>query len=255
MALSFVTVIIVQVLLITARTDTGELAKSVLAVADLQSSPNAFLFWFLGTAIVAYFYYQALRQGVRRTLSRFRTFPGWLRTFLAVSGSTAVPLVMAGTAVALTIRLYFLNTATSIQFFILMLGILFAQHESLSILALRLGYSDIRRVVNRGGPAIPAPGFPVMGVIGACAGFFIVLFVADSLPVIAAIVLLMVAATAAIWYYRQRSPALHTKRGSTSASAAAIGCAEIRGFIPGHSCRFSSRDFLAVGRKQGKIQE
>lgn len=205
MIISFAAVLVLQTLMLAMNMNTSALINSVLATSGLQSSSNALLFWFLFTAIIAFFYSQALNHGIRTTLKKFTTLPGWIGTSVKTTGITAFPLVMAGIAIALIARLYLLTALTGIQFLVLMIGILYSQQESLAILAMRLVYSDLHRAVKKTGPALPAPGFAVMGVVGAFAGFLIVLFIANSPEIIAFAVILVIAGSAAIWYRRKKA--------------------------------------------------
>jgi hypothetical protein len=205
MIISFAAVLVLQTLLLATNLDTGDLVNSVLAVAGLQSSPNALLFWFLFTAIIAFFYSQATSRGLRSTVSRFTTLPDWIGTAARTTGSIGFPLLMAGVAIALIVRFYLLTALTGIQFLILLFGILYSQQESIAVLAMRLLYSDLNRVVKKTGPALPSPAVPVIGIAGAFIGFVIVLFISDIPLLIAAAVILMIAGTAAIWYQRKKA--------------------------------------------------
>lgn len=204
MIISFGAVLVLQTLMLAMNLNSNKLINPVLAVAGLQSSSNALLFWFLLSAIITFFYSQALNRGIRTVLGKFTTLPGWIGKSAKTTGITAFPLVMAGIAIALIARLYLLTALTGIQFLVLMIGILYSQQESLSILAMQLVYSDLNRVVKKTGPALPAPGYAVMGVTGAFAGFLIVLFIADSLAIIAIAAILAIAGFAAIWYRKKK---------------------------------------------------
>jgi hypothetical protein len=154
---------------------------AVLATAGLQSSAMALLFWVLFAAIFAFFFAQVRSRGIRPTGQKLASTPGWIAWSLKNAGISAFPLAMAGVAIAAAIRLLVLTPVASIPFFVLMLGILFSQHESIAILALRLGYSDLHNIVRKSGPAIPSEAFPVSGILGAAAGFLLVIFFADTL--------------------------------------------------------------------------
>jgi hypothetical protein len=84
-----------------------------------------------------------------------------------------------------------------------MFGIIFSQQHSLSILAMSLGWSDLRRVFTRTGPSVPAPGFAVVCVTGAFIGFLAGLFVSDFLFIIALVGVLFVAGLAVTLYRRR----------------------------------------------------
>jgi len=88
-----------------------------------------------------------------------------------------------------------------------MFGIIFSQQHSLSILAMSLGWSDLRRVFTRTGPSVPAPGFAVVCVTGAFIGFLAGLFVADSLLLIALVAVLFIAGLGIAWFRRRPAPA------------------------------------------------
>lgn len=191
-AVSFAIVLLLHAILLMMNPGGSDLAATVLAPAGLQSSANALLFWFLLTAILAFAWGQVQARGLVKAIGKLGTLPAWIGGAARTTGISAVPLVMGGMAVALVLRLYLLSVLTGLQFLILLTGILYSQQESIAVLALSLGYSDLHRMV-RGGPAIPAPGLPVMGVLGACAGFVLVLFVEDSLLLAGAAVVLMIA--------------------------------------------------------------
>ena len=91
-------------------------------------------------AILAFFWSQLMFLGVRSTFGKCATIPHWIGNSLKTTGATAIPLVMAGIAAALIVRLYWLTPLTSIQFLVLMAGILYSQQESIAVLALCLGY-------------------------------------------------------------------------------------------------------------------
>jgi hypothetical protein len=205
MIIAFAFVLLLNTVLQVTSLSQSDVAKSVIAAAGLSSRPDALLFWFLFTAILAFFWAQLSGRGVRSTLGKLASMPRWIGNSVKTTGMTAFPLVMAGVAAALIARLFLLTSVTGIQFLVLMFGILFSQAESLTVLALRLGYSDLNRLVRKSGPVIPAPGFPVMGVFGAFCGFLGVLFVADSVPVIAIVVVLMIAGSLVIWYRRRNA--------------------------------------------------
>jgi hypothetical protein len=205
MIISFVIVLILHTLLQVMNRSNSDLQNSVLAVTGLQSSPNALLFWFLLTAIITFFWSQITGRGLRPTVGKITSLPTWISSAARTTGMSAVPLVMSGVAIALIIRLCLLTTLTSIQFLIMMFGILYSQQESLTILALRLGYSDILRAVKKTGPSIPATGFPVMGVVGACAGFLFVVFYADTLLEIVIVIAIMVVVAFLIQYRKKKT--------------------------------------------------
>jgi|GEM_PF-5393488 hypothetical protein len=204
MIISFLIVLALHTYVQVMKTSNSNLQNSVLAATGLQSNPNALLFWFLLTAIISYFWSQITSRGWRTSFGKFKTLPNWIMSAIRTTGTSAFPLVMSGVAIALIIRLCLLTPLTSIQFLILMFGILFTQQESLSILAMRLGYSDLNRLVKKTDPVIPAPGFPVMGVVGALAGFLFVIFYADTLLVVAIVVAILVAGTLLIHYRKNK---------------------------------------------------
>jgi hypothetical protein len=183
-AISFVLVTLLHAVLILIWPDGAggtEFPGPLLATAGLASSATALLFWFLFAAIFAFIFAQVRSRGLRATGQKLASAPGWIAWSVKNAGISTFPLAMAGVAVAAAIRLALLTSATSIQFFILMAGILFSQHESIAVLALRLGYSDLYRVVRKGGPALPPEAFPVSGVLGAALGFLLVIFFTDTL--------------------------------------------------------------------------
>jgi hypothetical protein len=205
MIIAFALVLLLNTFLQVTSLRQSDIAKAVIAAAGLSSSPDALLFWFLFTAILAFFWAQITSRGLRKTLGRLATLPRWIGTSVKTTGSTAFPLVMTGVAAALLLRLFLLSGVTGIQFLILMFGILFSQQESLAILALSLGYSDLNRLARKCGPDIPPPGFPVMGVAGAFFGFLGILVIPVSLPVAAGAVVLVVAGSLVVWYRRRKA--------------------------------------------------
>jgi hypothetical protein len=203
MVISFVVVLVLHTLLMFinpagSSQGTNDLLNALLGMTRQQSSPTVLLFWFLLTAIIAFFYSQIRSNGLRKTGHKVATLPGWILAAARTTGISAVPLAMGGVAIALLVRMFFLNTLTSIQFLVIMLGLLLSQQESMGVLALRLGYSDLYRFVRKTGPHIPQPGFPVMGIAGAGAGFVIVLFVADIFLIFVGVTII---AIAGIFYF------------------------------------------------------
>ena len=182
--ISFILVTLLHAVLLVLFPDGAggaDFPGAVLVTAGLQSSPMALLFWFMFAAIFAFFFAQVRSRGIRPTGQKLASTPGWVAWSLKNAGINAFPLAMAGVAIAAAIRLIVLTPVASIPFFVMMLGILFSQHESIAVLALRLGYSDLHRVVRKSGPSVPSEAFPVAGIIGAAAGFLLVIFFADTL--------------------------------------------------------------------------
>ena len=178
---------------------------AVLATAGLRSSPMALLFWFLFAAIFAFFFAQVRSRGIRPTGQKLASTPGWITWSLKNAGIGSFPLAMAGVAIAAAIRLLVLTPVASIPFFVMMLGILFSQHESIAVLAMRLGYSDLHRVVRKSGSAVPSEAFPVAGILGAAAGFLLVIFFADTLMALEIAVGLLVIGTILALVFRKRA--------------------------------------------------
>lgn len=216
MIIAFALVLLLHTFLQVTRLTQEELVQMIIAASGLGSHPNAMLFWFLFTAILAFFWSQVTGRGIRGMLSHGKTVPRWIYASAMTTGSAAFPLIMAGIAAALVVRLLLLTVMTDIQFLILMFSIIFSQQESLFILAMSLGWSDLRRMVKKTGPVIPAPGFPVMAVLGAFCGFILALFTADSLPLIAVIAILIVAVSAGIWYRKRiAAPSMVSPAGTS----------------------------------------
>jgi hypothetical protein len=209
---SFVAVTLLHAVLMLLFPDGApgtDIPGSILAVAGLQSSPTALIFWFLFAAIFAFIYAQVKSQGAKATGKKFAAMPAWIAGSVKTAGIAAFPLFMAGIAVAVLIRMFFLTAMTSIQFFILMAGVVFSQRESLAILAMRLGWSDINRVFKKTGPSIPAEAFPVTGVLGAAVGFLFIIFFADTvLAVEVAVGLLVVGSILTVAMIKRTKPAV-----------------------------------------------
>lgn len=203
MVIAFIIVLFLNAFLQVTSLSGKEFYKTIIAASGLASSPNALLFWTLFSAILAFFWSQLTGLGIRGLLGRCRSLPGWIGSSAADAGIAALPLVMAGAGAALLVRFFLLTTATDVLLFIVMTGILFSQQHSLAILAMSLGWSDLRRVITRAGPAIPAPGFAVMSVAGAFLGFLAGLLVSDLLLLIAFVAVLFVTGLAATWYRRR----------------------------------------------------
>ena len=182
--ISFILVTLLHTILVLLYPDGAggtDFPGAVLATAGLQSSAMALLFWFLFAAIFAFFFAQVRSRGIRPTGQKLASTPGWIAWSLKNAGISAFPLAMAGVAIAAAIRLLVLTPVATIPFFVLMLGILFSQHESIAVLAMRLGFSDLHTIVRKSGPAVPSEAFPVSGILGAAAGFLLVIFFADTL--------------------------------------------------------------------------
>lgn len=207
---SFIAVTLLHAILMVMFPDGipgTDIPGSILAVAGLQSSPTALLFWFLFAAIFAFFYAQVKSQGTKKTWNKVTSMPGWIAASVKTAGIGAFPLAMAGVSIAVVIRMFFLTTMTSIQFFILMVGILYSQRESIAVLAMRLGYSDLNRVVKKTGPRLLPESYPVTGFMGAAAGFLLVIFFADTLLAIEiAVVLLIIGSVLALILRKRANP-------------------------------------------------
>lgn len=207
---SFILVTLLHAVLLLLYPDGAggtDFPGAILATAGLQSSPVALLFWALLAAIFAFFFEQVRSRGIRPTGQKLASAPGWIAWSLKNAGISAFPLAMAGVAIAATVRLLILTPVASIPFFLLMLGILFSQHESIAVLALRLGFSDLHNIFRKSGPAIPSEAFPVSGVIGAAAGFLLVIFFADTLLTLGiAVGLLVIGSILALVLRRRADP-------------------------------------------------
>jgi hypothetical protein len=182
--ISFILVTLLHSILVLLYPDGAggtDFPGAVLATAGLQSSAMALLFWVLLSAIFAFFFAQVRSRGIRPTGQKLASTPRWIAWSLKNAGISAFPLAMAGVAIAAAIRLLILTPVSSIPFFVLMLGILFSQHESIAVLAMRLGFSDLHIIIRKSGPAIPSEALPVSGIIGAAAGFLLVIFFTDTL--------------------------------------------------------------------------
>ena len=206
--ISFILVTLLHTILVLLYPDGAggtDFPGAVLATAGLRSSPIALLFWVLFAAIFAFFFAQVRSRGIRPTGQKLASTPGWVAWSLKNAGIGAFPLAMAGVAIAAAIRLLFLTPVASIQFFIMMLGILFSQHESIAVLAMRLGYSDLHTIVRKSGPAVPSEAFPVAGILGAAAGFLLVIFFADTLMALEIAVGLLVIGMILALVFRKRA--------------------------------------------------
>jgi hypothetical protein len=206
--ISFVAITLLHALLMVLFPDGApgtDIPGSILAVAGLQSSPTALLFWFLFAAIFAFIYSQVKVMGARKTWKKIASTPGWIAWSAKTAGISAFPLVMAGVSVALVARMFFLSVMTSIEFFVLMIGILFSQRESIAVLAMRLGYSDLHRVVKKTGTALPSESLPVSGIVGAAVGFLAVVFIVDTLFAVEIAVGLLVVASVVVMVLRKRA--------------------------------------------------
>ncbi len=205
---SFVLVTLLHAILMVLFPDGApgtDFPGTVFALAGIQSSPTALLFWFLFAAIFAFIWMQVKTLGAGMFAQKVSAIPAWIAGSVKTAGIAAFPLAMAGVAVALVIRMFFLTPMTSIQFFVLMVGILFSQSQSIAVLAMRLAYSDLNRIVRKTGPVMPAPAFPVSGVLGAAAGFLLVIFFADTMLAIEAAVALLVVGSILAFVMRKRA--------------------------------------------------
>jgi hypothetical protein len=207
MVIAFILVLFLNAFLQVTRLSQDDIPKTIIAASGLGSSPHALLFWTLFSAILAFFWSQLTGLGIRGLLGRCRSLPGWIGSSAADAGIAAVPLVMAGAGAALLVRFFLLTPATDILLLIVMTGILFSQQHSLTILAMSLGWSDLRRVIRGTEPSVPAPGFAVVCVAGASLGFLAGLFVTDFLIIIAPVAVLFVAGLAVTWYRKRPASA------------------------------------------------
>jgi len=203
MIIAFALVFLLNILLQITDLRQTDIADSLLTVSGLNSSPDTQTAWFLLMALLAFFWSQLVYHGFGRTLGKLASTPRWIGTSLKTAGTTAFPLFMAGVAVALIVQLYLFTSMTSIQFIVLMAAILYSQQESITVIALCLGYSDITRIIKRSDPDIPPLAFPVTGVLGAVCGFILVLLTADTVPIIVAAVILLVVSSFIIRYRKR----------------------------------------------------
>ncbi len=188
---------------------SADVLNMILVRAGQSSTPTILLFWLLLMGIVAFFYSQIRSKGIRATGHKLVSTPAWIWKAIRTTGITAIPLVMGGIAAALIVRMLFLTPLTSVEFLIMMFGILYSQQESMSIIALRLGYSDIYRALRKSGPAIPDAGFPAMSICGVAAGFVIGFFTADNLMLLIIVTLVLTIVGAGFALFRKRGSRPH----------------------------------------------
>jgi hypothetical protein len=202
--IGFILVLVLNTLLLTTDLGRNPVAASLID-GGFFSSPETLLFWLLFSALAAFFWTEVRSRGARDALGRCASVPRWIFVSVKSAGESAFPLLMTGAAAALMIRLFLLTTATAVTFLILMFGILYSRQESLWLLAMSLGYSDVHRLFLRSGPVIPAPGYAVTLVFGAFCGFAFVLFYAENLLIIAIGVLIAAACPVLLHYRKKRA--------------------------------------------------
>ncbi len=168
-------------------------------------NPKIMLFYFMGSYLFWWLVGMLRSRGVVRTITLIATTPIWIAKSLGQAKFAAIPMILGGLAVSFLVSISVLTGPTSIALFLSMITILISQEESLIVMALQLGFKDVKGLLNREQQIpIPSPAQPVTAILGACLGFGYMTFYDTSAMVIGAFSVITIAALI-FMYIRDRN--------------------------------------------------
>lgn len=166
----------------------------ILVLANVQPTPpNVLLFWFLANYIFWMVIGTFKEYGILGGVKQFVTTPIFAINGLRESGFGAFPMLMGGLGFAFLLRLWILGTMTTLQMFLMMIGVLVSQENSITLIGMELFMTDIRKLVNRD-KEIQDIGFglPSTLILGAILGFAYLVFFPYNVQMVQVLLALMV---------------------------------------------------------------
>ncbi len=170
------------------------LLDSILVLANVRPTPpNVLLFWFLANYIFWMVIGTFKEYGLVGGVKQFVTTPIFAVSSVRESGFGAFPMLMGGLGFAFLLRLGILGTMTTLQMFLMMIGILVSQENSIALIGMDLFFTDIRKLVNRG-VEIESSGFamPTSLILGSVLGFAYLVFFPYNALMVQVLLVLMV---------------------------------------------------------------
>ncbi len=167
---------------------------SILVLANVNPTPpNVLLFWFLANYLFWMVIGTFKEYGLVGGAKQFVTTPIFAINSLRESGFGAFPMLMGGLGFAFLMRLGILGTMTTLQMFLMMIGILVSQENSITLIGMDLFFTDIRKLVNRG-KEIESSGFgmPTSLILGSVLGFAYLVFFPYNVLMVQVLLVLMV---------------------------------------------------------------
>lgn len=166
--------------------------NSILVLGDIQPTANVYLFWFLGNYLFWYVIGTFKQYGIAGGVKQFLTTPLFVGRSLKQSGFGAFPMLMGGLGFAFILRLGILGTMTTLQMFLMTIGILVSQEDSITLIGLRLFFNDVKNMVNKGSDEPPEFGLPATMVLGSVIGFAYLVFMPYNVFMVKVVAGLMV---------------------------------------------------------------
>ena len=167
---------------------------SILVLANVNPTPpNVLLFWFLANYLFWWVIGTFKEHGLVGGVKQFVTTPIFAVNSLRESGFGAFPMLMGGLGFAFLLRLGILGTMTTLQMFLMMIGILVSQENSITLIGMDLFFTDVRKLVNRG-QEIESSGFgmPTSLILGSVVGFAYLVFFPYNVLMVQVLLVLMV---------------------------------------------------------------
>ncbi|HEX9915012.1 MAG TPA: hypothetical protein VGB32_08840 [Candidatus Bathyarchaeia archaeon] len=185
---------------------------SILVLADVNPTPpNVLLFWFLLNFLFWWIIGVFREKGIIGGIKQFVTTPIFVAKSLRDAGLGAFPMLMAGLAFAFTMRLTILGTMTTLQMFLMTIGVLVSQTDSIVLIGLQLGFKDVKGLVSRGQPVqLPGAALPATMVLGAVLGFAYLVYFPFNTLMAQALVALMVIGLIVLFVRGRKSGGVNT---------------------------------------------
>jgi len=179
---------------------------SILVLANVRPTPtNVYLFWFLGNYLFWWVVGTFREHGIVGGLKQFATTPLFIANSLRESGFGAFPMLMGGLGIALTLRLWMLNTMTTLQMLLMSIGILVSQTDSIALIGLQLFFNDIKKIVNRGKPYVPPSlAMPTTFILGLVIGFAYLVYFPYNSQMVSILAVLMILGLIAMFLQGRR---------------------------------------------------
>ncbi len=184
------------------------LLDSILVLANVNPTPpNVLLFWFLANYLFWWIIGTFKEYGIVGGVKQFVTTPMFAVNSLKESGLGAFPMMMGGLGFAFLMRLGILGTMTTLQMFLMMIGVLVSQKDSIALIGMNLFFTDVRRMLNRG-KEIDSTGFglPSSLVIGSVIGFAYLVFFPYNVLMVQVLLVLMVVGLIGLFVQGRKKP-------------------------------------------------
>jgi len=139
------------------------------------------LFWILLMWIGTLVFTQIKKKGISGMVENIRQTPSWVLSMKDRTGTISTAILMGGVGAALILTGYISNFLVSLLLMLAIIGAFVARQESILLLACRLAYSDILRILKRaeGFTSIDI-AFPTVALSGALGGFLLSIVIGGS---------------------------------------------------------------------------